>query len=160
MKHKPIKIDWDELEDAFNEQRDDLVSYLDLVTGHVVLEGEGEDDEDLDDENYDTPVRAPVAPPPPVDDSTRLHVTPPGTTLKVDWLKEFIGKGDVPGEVSGELSEAMGAEDPAPEIRAVLNRNPEVRDSWYRYRGERIQALIDEWLAANGVEFTDPPPWR
>ena len=36
---KPLKIDWDALEEAFNSQSEELIYYLDLVTGHVVLEG-------------------------------------------------------------------------------------------------------------------------
>jgi hypothetical protein len=42
MKRKPIKIDWDELESAFDSKQEDLIYYLDLVTGQVILEGEGE----------------------------------------------------------------------------------------------------------------------
>jgi hypothetical protein len=37
MKGKPIKIDWDELESAFNNRNDELIYYLDLVTGQVIL---------------------------------------------------------------------------------------------------------------------------
>ena len=35
MKRKPIKIDWDELESAFDSKQEDLIYYLDLVTGHM-----------------------------------------------------------------------------------------------------------------------------
>jgi hypothetical protein len=51
MKHKPLQIDWDELETAFENRNEDLTYYLDLVTGQVILEGEGEDahfDEDAE----------------------------------------------------------------------------------------------------------------
>lgn len=151
MKAKPIRIDWDALEEAFNELRADLVSYLDLVTGHVVLEGEGELD-DLDDEDY-----SPAA---PEDDATRCYVRPPDTAQKIEWLGEFLAREGVETGVASELDRATTAEEPAAEIREILNRNPEVRDAWYRYRTERIQSLIDEWLQSNGVNFTDPPPWR
>ena len=40
MMRKPIKIDWEELESAFQTRREELVYYLDLVTGEVVLEDE------------------------------------------------------------------------------------------------------------------------
>jgi len=49
MKRKPIKIDWEELEDAFNSPPEEISSYLDGISGHVALEGEGEED-DLEDE--------------------------------------------------------------------------------------------------------------
>ena len=38
MKHKPLQIDWDELETAFENRNEDLTYYLDLVTGQVILE--------------------------------------------------------------------------------------------------------------------------
>ena len=35
MKHKPIRLDWDELEVAFTNHDEEIVYYLDLVTGNV-----------------------------------------------------------------------------------------------------------------------------
>ena len=43
MKNKPIRIDWEDLEAAFENTNEELVYFLDLVTGRVILEGEGED---------------------------------------------------------------------------------------------------------------------
>ena len=68
MKRKQIKIDWDELEDAFTNPQDEVFCFLDRVTGRVVLEGEGDDLHD-DDRNYDRPPDA--AEVPPQDDPTR-----------------------------------------------------------------------------------------
>lgn len=161
MKTKPIKIDWDELEDAFNNQRAEVLSYLDRITGHVALEGEGEPD-DLDDEGAGYDRHAAGGPPAvPEDDDTRLYVRPPDTPRKIGWLTEFLNQNeDVDIAVSAELMQAMTIDDPAPELRAILNRNPEVRDAWFRYRSERIQGMIDDWLEKNGVAFVDPPPWK
>jgi hypothetical protein len=160
MKNKPLKIDWDDLEDAFNNRRDELVFYLDRITGHVVLEGEGEDD-DLDDAEgaYD-PHPSAVPLPAPREDDTRLYVHPPSTERKIEWLKEFLQTSSaVDSEVQAELEQAMTVDDPAGELKAILNRNQEVRDGWYRFRAERIQQRIDAWLAEHGVGFTDSPPW-
>lgn len=157
MRTKPIKIDWEGLEDAFNEQREGLVFYLDVITGHVVLDGEGESD-DLDADSYEAaPAGRDAAD--RSDDATRLYVKPPSTERKIEWMREFLGGGDVEAPVVAELEQAIETDDPAPALRDVLNRNPEVRDAWYRYRSRRIQSVIDEWVAANGVRFTDPPPW-
>ena len=54
MKHKPIRLDWDELEVAFTNHDEEIVYYLDLVTGKVIIDGEGEDD-DFDDEDDFSP---------------------------------------------------------------------------------------------------------
>ena len=161
MKTKPIRIEWDDLEDAFNNQRAEVVAFLDRITGRVLLEGEGEAD-DHDDEGAGYGGHTSGGPRPvPEDDGTRLYVRPPDTPRKVGWLKQFLSEDqEVDAEVSSELNEAMTIDDPAPELRAILNRNPEVRDAWFRYRSERTQGMIDDWLEDNGVAFVDPPPWK
>jgi len=159
MRHKPIKIDWDALEDAFNNPQEELVFYLDRVTGHVVLEGEGEEDDlDEDDAGFDGQVHA--APAPLRRDSTRIYVDPPDPMQKVEWMKGFIaeGRGQDP-EVIARLAEALASDDPVNELTEVLNENSEVRDAWYVYRAGRIHERIADWLEANGVVPTDSPPW-
>ena len=44
MKNKPIRIDWEELESAFDSGNEEILYYLDLITGQVKLEGEGDTD--------------------------------------------------------------------------------------------------------------------
>ncbi len=159
MKSKPIKIDWEGLEDAFNNQRDELVSYLDKITGHVVLDGEGEvDDVDEEYEGHGAGAQPELL---PEDDSVRLYVHPPDTEQKIEWFEQFLKEEqDVVPEVASELRQAMSADDPAEELGAVLNQNPDVRDAWYRFRTVCIRDLIDEWLEQNGIVAASPPPWK
>lgn len=165
MKRKPIKIDWDALEDAFSSPpQSEAVSYLDRITGRVVLEGEGEDAEFDDDEAGFGPAtaaaRATAGSPP--EDPMHLPIRPPDVPRKVEWMKNFLRQttGEHPPEVAAAITAAMAVENPTPAIKGILDGNPEVRDAWYLYRSERIQEMIDEWLAENGVETTDPPPWK
>ena len=156
MKPKRLKLDWDQLEDAFNNQNDELVYFLDLITGQVHLEGEGEEDDDDDDESYD-PNNVPQS---PRNDQTRAYVEPPDTKLKIDWLTTFIAEDEGIDEPLREsLETAMGADDPTSSIRGILNQNPEIRDRWYLYRTTRIQELIGVWLTKNRVETTNTAPW-
>jgi hypothetical protein len=158
MKSKAIKVDWDALEDAFNNQNEELVYYLDLVTGHVHLEGEGEDDDEDDDESYDPSSHNLT--PPVRDDSTRAYVHPPDTGLKVDWLKAFMeDQENLDKELVGQLRQALAESDPAPAIREALNQHPEGRDRWYLYRSVRIQQLIGGWIDNHKVTTVDTPPW-
>jgi hypothetical protein len=154
MRHKPIKVDWDELEVAFNNQDGELVYYLDLVTGHVVLEGE----DDLDDENgyYDARA-ASIA---PKDDDTRAYIAPLQMQQKLEWMRAFLDENEATdAEAVGKLREAMGTEDPAAAIIATLREQDEIRDRWYLYRAESLHKLIQSWLDERGVRATTPPPW-
>ena len=82
MKRKPIRVNWDELEAAFDNQSSDLVYYLDLVTGHVILDGEGEDPGDADDPAWTGGESA--------DDGTRAYVEPLATETKVEWIRRYV----------------------------------------------------------------------
>jgi hypothetical protein len=163
MKHKPIKIDWDALEEAFNNPQEELLFYLDRVTGHVVLEGEGEEDDlDQDDEDFEGghPNPPPPVPVPLRSDSTRIYVDPPDSMQKVEWMKGFTadGRGQDP-QVIARLATAVESDDPVNDLTEILNEHPEVRDAWYVYRAERVHEMIDDWLEENDVVPVDPPPW-
>jgi hypothetical protein len=161
MKRKPIKIDWDALEEAFTNPSHEEMAYLDGVTGHMVLEGEGEEDQAPDDDE-DAEVRAPGGPPPRLrQDPTLIRIEPPDLETKIEWLGAFLDAApDLDRQVVSELNEASATEDPAEALGEVLKRHPAVRDRWYLYRAERLHEWIDEWLAAHGVEAVDPAPWR
>lgn len=157
MKRKAIKIDWEALDAAFSRPHEDVESYLDLVSGQLVLDGEGDDEGDDQDAYAPGAVAGPEA---QTDDATRIWVHPPDTPTKIGWLEEFIQQNPVDNdELLSELTAAMEADDPAGAIGAVLNQNPDLRDSWYVYRADRIHEWIERWLAEQQVAPVDPPPW-
>lgn len=159
MKRKAIKIDWDALDDAFNNQNDELVYYLDLVTGHVVLEGEGEEDTFDDEDDYSGGTLHAAAS--TQNDATRLYIWPPDTACKVDWMKVFVdSETTIDAAVAQRLRDALQLDEPAGEIVEILREHPEERERWFRYRTERVREMIDRWLEEHAVEVTDRPPWR
>ena len=163
MKRKPIKIDWDELEEAFSTPARAAAHYLDHVTGHVVLEGEEDDDYDEDAAAADNPMAVATASSAVArEDPTRIAITPPNTQLKIEWLKEFIkqNSGGHDKELLAQLTAAIDTEDPAQSIREVLYENAELRDAWFLYRSDRVHDRIEDWLTEHEIEYTDPPPWR
>ncbi|MDH3628798.1 MAG: UPF0158 family protein [Acidobacteriota bacterium] len=159
MKHKPIKVDWGELEIAFNNQNEELVYCLDLVTGYVTLEGEGEDSEsDQDDAHFD----AHAVFSKPLDDSTlrpRIHCLAVDTKLR--WMIRFINEAeDADAGDRKLLKEALEADDAPAELKRVLNEHTETRDAWFLFRAERGRDAIERWLVKKGVTPIEPPPWR
>ena len=157
MKRKPIRIDWDELLAAFDNKDAELVYYVDRVTGHVLLEGQDSDDEE---EPYDATA---TAAPPRRDDRFRAYIEPLSNELKLAWLRVFVADADsaeLDDEFAAALKEAMASPTPVEDVIDVLNRFPEGKDTWYAYRTDRVQEHIDGWIADQGIDFTDPPPWR
>lgn len=158
MKKKSIKIDWDELESAFSNRNRELVYFLDRVTGQVILEGEGEDDIDDDEEMIDD-LAAQDAP--QRTDSTRLYIEPPDTDELIAWMYDFLEEStDLDPDLRSRLTEAVEEPEPVTAVRQILAENPELRDRWYDYRGTRLHENIEAWLDANGVSVVDPPPWK
>ena len=150
MKRKPIRVDWEELESAFDSGNEELVYYLDCVTGHVLLEGEGEEDE------YGDGAEAA-----PRDDTTRAYISPLATAQKIDWVRRFLDEcTDLEPDFCSALEEALAAEDTKEAVTEVLHQYPDGSDRWYHYRMDRLHEIIEGWLEANGVAVVDQPPWR
>ncbi len=156
MNRRPIKIDWHEVESAFEKGREDLVYYLDLVTGQVILEGQGGDARDDDDQDVEVATGNPRR-----KDSTRLYVEPPDPGEEAEWIDDFVE--DTVGENTEaveQLRAALDQPDPIEAFREILRNHPSERDRWFLYRGDRLHQRIDSWLERNQVRSTEPPPWR
>jgi hypothetical protein len=152
VKTKPIKVNWEEFESAFDSGTEELVYYLDRITGHLVMEGEGEENE------YEENGTA-AAPPP--DDLTRLAIHPITTARKINWIRSFlVDVTDLDPEFKGALTEALEAENAVGALTEVLHQNAEGSDRWYHYRAGRLHKLIEKWLEDNGVAVANPPPWK
>ncbi len=159
MRRKPIKIDWNEIETAFDNKREDLVYYLDLVTGQVILEGEGEEadfedgDEPLDENGKeDAPARG---------ETTRLYIEPPGAEEEIGWMEYFVEEEEgLDPAVLEKLRVALDAAAPIDAFRDAIRSDTAVRDRWLLCRTERLHDTVDAWLDANHVQTSEPPPWR
>jgi len=158
MKRKPIKIDGDELESAFDNKNEELVYYLDRVNGQVVLEGEGEDDFDDEDELADD---ASVSEPARRDDSTRIYIDPLDPDELVSWLRDFLRDSkELDAGIRDRLLEVVDLPEPQSAAREILDEDAAARDRWFAYRSDRLHETIDAWLDANDVGVVDRPPWK
>ncbi len=159
MKRKPIKVDWDELEAAFDNRDPELVYYLDRITGHVLLEGEGEEKNfRADEDRYN---RGEQSAPSHPEDATRAHIAPVTTKQKLEWVGRFVDVSpDLDPELKSPLAAALGADDPVEAVLEVLNRNPEAKELWYLYRAERLHEAIEQWVEGQGITVSEPPPWQ
>ena len=157
MKRKPLHIDWDELEAAFENRSEDLVYYLDLVTGQVVLEGEGEDAHFDDDDEMEDAVDDDAV---PRTETTRLYVVSFTNDDELDWMDEFIeGDDKLPGELRDRLEEVVAQGTPQA-FKDAMRQHGECRDRWFLFRSERLHEVMDAWLDEHDVNPSTPPPWK
>jgi len=93
MKRKAIKVDWDDLEEAFSNPDVDATSYLDRVTGRVVLEGEEDDDFDEDEAAFENPMAVANAQTAVArEDPTRIPIRPPARSGRSDGCRRFSSR--------------------------------------------------------------------
>jgi hypothetical protein len=161
MKHKPIRLDWDELEVAFTNHDEEIVYYLDLVTGKVYIEGEGEDDDFDEEEDFSANRVVATTEPVAHDDSTRAYARPMTTEVKLEWMERFLAEKDsgLDEETRAKLKQAFESENPAEALSAFLRQADEARDVWYLYRSDRLHEYMQAWLDEHEITPIDPPPW-
>jgi hypothetical protein len=157
MKHKPLHIDWDELETAFENRNEDLTYYLDLVTGQVILEGEGEDAHfDEDAEMDDAVVEVDAG---PRGETTRLYVVSFTDDDEIDWMDEFIeGDDTIPAPMKETFADLVANE--PQKFKDELRHHADVRARWFLFRSERLHEVMDAWMESNKISPASPPPWK
>lgn len=158
MKRKPIRIDWDELEAAFNNKSEDLVYYLDLVTGEVLLEGEGEGEAYDEDDSLVEDAGEPATAVRPA--TTRLYVEPPGLDDELSWMDEFVEGSPDLDDATRELLRDVLDQNSLDAFRDALRDLIEAKDKWFLFRSDRLHDAIDVWLAERGVQGNQPAPWK
>ena len=156
MKHKPLQIDWDELEAAFENRNEDLTYYVDLVTGQVILEGEGEDAHFDEDDEMDDAVPEEAA---PRGETTRLYVVSFAEDDEIDWMDEFIEGDAMDPELKETLSDLV-AQGPPQRYKDELRHHADVRARWFLFRSERLHEVMDAWMESNKISPATPPPWK
>ena len=159
MKRKPIKIDWEELESAFDSKQEDLVYYLDLVTGQVILEGEGEEaDFERDENSLDAGLDEPAV---PRNAGSRLYVEPPDDEDEITWMEGFADEVEpADAALAEQLRTALDGDVPLDGFRDALRSRADHRDRWFAYRADRLHEIIDGWLDEHQVAMIARPPWR
>ena len=159
MKRKPIKVDWDELEEAFDNSDPELSHFLDRVTGHVLLEGEGEEDEyEPNEGSYE---RGGRPAPSHSEDRTRVRVPQVASAQKLEWVGRFAADSvDLDDEVRSSLTAALEADEPVQAVLEILNANSEVKEAWYLYRAARLHETVERWVEELGIAVSAPPPWE
>lgn len=137
---KRIRVDWQELEDAFEDASVDHRYYLDRETGAVhFFSSYLDNEEEEEDEKAIT--------------SEERYVLIPQARRTIPFadLVAFVaslGKGDEHERLESVLEAAGGYE----HFREVIEDLPAARRRWHAFVQGRLEERIKEWLAEVGVE--------
>jgi len=117
-------VDWEALEDAFENNAPEVHSYLHLGTGEVLRVVDG-----IADPQMHSRIAA---------DAAYVRVEPVSSREQYRWMERFIQMLD-PGDLRDELVLAIDGRGAFRRFKDVLMVNATERERWFAFRSERLR---------------------
>jgi hypothetical protein len=146
---REVPVDWEALEDAFENNAPEVHSYLHLTTGEVLRVVDGVADPQMH-------VRI-------ASDGNYLRVDPVSSREQYRWMERFIPMVEN-GDLRGKLTQAIDGKGAFRRFKDVLMTYGLERERWFAFRSERLRTFMEAWLAAHAIKpvarpaWADPPP--
>jgi hypothetical protein len=141
---RDVPVDWEALEDAFENNAPEVHSYLHLTTGEVLRVVDGVADPQMH-------VRI-------SSDTTYLRVDPVSSREQYRWMERFIPMVDEP-ELRGKLTQAIDGKGAFRRFKDVLMSYTADRERWFAFRSERLRTFMEAWLTAHVIKAVPRPQW-
>jgi hypothetical protein len=142
---RDVPVDWEALEDAFENNAPEVHSYLQLATGEVIRVVDGVADPQM---------HARIAA-----DPGYLRVDPVSSREQYRWMERFIPMVENT-ELRGRLHQAIDGKGAFRRFKDVLMAHAEEREKWFTYRSERLKTFMDAWLQAHSLNAIPRPAWN
>lgn len=133
---RDVAVDWEALEDAFENNAPEVHSYLHLGTGEVLRVVDGIADPEM---------HARIA-----SDSTYLRIEPVSSREQYRWMERFIPMVDE-AELRDRLTHAIDGKGAFRRFKDVLMSHGPERERWFAFRSERLRVFMEAWLAAHAL---------
>jgi hypothetical protein len=141
---RDIPIDWEALEDAFENNAPEVHSYLHLVTGDVLRVVDGVADPQM---------HARIAA-----DANYLRIDPVSSREQYRWMERYIPMVEDP-ELQSKLSQAIDGKGAFRRFKDVLMAYAPERERWFAFRSERLRIFMEAWLSAHALNPIPRPVW-
>jgi hypothetical protein len=141
---KEVPVDWEALEDAFENNAPEVHSYLHLTTGEVLRVVDGVADPQMH-------VRI-------ASDGNYLRIDPVSSREQYRWMERFIPMVDE-GELRTKLTQAIDGKGAFRRFKDVLMSFAPEREKWFTFRSERLRTFMEAWLAAHAIQAVARPTW-
>ncbi len=141
---RDIPVDWEALEDAFENNAPEVHSYLHLVTGDVLRVVDGVADPQM---------HARIAA-----DTNYLRIDPVSSREQYRWMERYIPMVDDP-ELAGKLTQAIDGKGAFRRFKDVLMSYGPERERWFSFRSERLRIFMEAWLSAHALNPIARPVW-
>lgn len=133
---RDVPVDWEALEDAFENNAPEVHSYLHLGTGEVLRVVDGIADPEM---------HARIAA-----DSTYMRIDPVSSREQYRWMERFIPMVD-DAELRERLTAAIDGKGAFRRFKDVLMSHGPERERWFAFRSERLRVFMEAWLSAHAL---------
>jgi hypothetical protein len=137
-------VDWEALEDAFENNAPEVHSYLHLTTGEVLRVVDG-----VADPQMHARISA---------DPNYLRIDPVSSREQYRWMERFIPMVDE-AELRGKLAHAIDGKGAFRRFKDVLMTYSADRERWFAFRSERLRTFMEAWLNAHAIQAVARPGW-
>jgi hypothetical protein len=134
---RDVPIDWEALEDAFENNAPEVHSYLHISTGEVLRVVDGIADPEMHQ-------RIAV-------DTSYMRIEPVSSREQYRWMERFIPMvEDKP--LSELLTQAIDGKGAFRRFKDVLMSHGAERERWFAFRSERLRVFMEAWLTAHALK--------
>jgi len=140
---RDVPVDWEALEDAFENNAPEVHSYLQIRTGEVLRVVDGIADPDMHsrialDPNY-------------------MRIDPVSSREQYRWMERFIPMVE-DEDIQSRLLSAIDGKGAFRRFKDVLMSFATERERWFAFRSERLRVFMEAWLSAHGLRPIARPP--
>jgi len=137
-----VPVDWEALEDAFENNAPEVHSYLHLQTGEVLR---------IVDGVADPQMHARIAA-----DANYLRIDPVSSREQYRWMERYIPMvEDV--ELRAKLAVSIDGKGAFRRFKDVLMSYGTERERWFAFRSERLRIFMEAWLNAHALRAVPRP---
>lgn len=133
---RDVPVDWEALEDAFENNAPEVHSYLHLGTGEVLRVVDGIADPDM---------HSRIAA-----DDTYMRIDPVSSREQYRWMERFIPMVDE-AELRDSLTAAIDGKGAFRRFKDVLMSHGPERERWFAFRSERLRVFMEAWLETHAL---------
>lgn len=141
---REVPVDWESLEDAFENNAPEVHSYLQLTTGEVLRVVDGVADPQMH-------VRI-------ASDGNYLRVDPVSSREQYRWMERFIPLVE-DLELRAKLAQAIDGKGAFRRFKDVLMSYSADREKWFTFRSERLRTFMEAWLTAHAIRAIARVQW-
>ncbi|HEY3595244.1 MAG TPA: UPF0158 family protein [Polyangiaceae bacterium] len=140
---RSVPVDWEALEDAFENNAPEVHSYLHLQTGEVLRIVDG-----VADPQMHARISA---------DAIYLRIDPVSSREQYRWMERYIPMvEDV--ELRAKLAVSIDGKGAFRRFKDVLMSYGAERERWFAFRSERLRIFMEAWLNAHALHAVPRPP--